>query len=114
MLLKVARLQGVIEGGLGCRGCEKVFLLLGWLLLLLDHCLHLLIVGLDDVLWIGQPVDVVCPTYRLGRREGLTHLLDFVVQVLKALCIPNSPPVNVMVLQQVVDVFDCILVSPAV
>ena len=66
MLLKVARLQGVIEGGLRGGGGQKVFLLLGWLLLLLDHRLHLLIVGLDNVLWIGQPVDVVRAPNRLG------------------------------------------------
>ena len=59
-------------------------------------------------------MEVVCATNRLSGREGLAHLLDLVVQVLQAFSICNSPPVNVMVLQQVVDVLDRILVSAAV
>ena len=59
-------------------------------------------------------MEVVGATNRLSGREGLTHLLDLVVQVLHALSISDSPPVNVMVLEQVVDVLDRILVSAAV
>ena len=59
-------------------------------------------------------MEVVCATNRLSGREGLAHLLDLVVQVLQALSICDSPPVNVMVLEQVVDVLDRILVSAAV
>ena len=59
-------------------------------------------------------MEVVCATNRLSGREGLTHLLDLVVQVLQAFSIRDSPPINVMVFEQVVDVLDRILVSAAV